>query len=447
MLGKREVLDQTIRSFVDQAGGFLLVSGDTTFVRIFKGLIKTLGMPKDCMYCETRATHYVRRMHTMLKRFHKLVLLVEASMGEVNNTMYFRQIKEALGEKVWIICLSSELNRDVLCLFHEMGADNIIIKPVSVNSIIKKIVYTIKPNNLRELVDKAAEAIAKGDTDAAQSHIDRIFEVNPESSIANILLGDMARKAKRYDEAEARYKQAASKARMYLEPLERLADLYAEINDREARIAVLERLDRLSPLNHQRKILIGDICADLGDAVRARKHFDAAVAVVRRHARDQIVATLMNVGQKVMAIDPELGIGYMNEAMTLKSDDFSIQDMWMFNEIGRHLRKQGKWKQAINYYVKALKVDPDNAGLFYNLAMAYLQGKMYFKALEHATMALDKNPDLLNVDISVPFNLARIYFHVRQMAESDKYVRMVLDRDPTHQGALKLLALLQGKGG
>lgn len=444
-MGKREVLDQTIRQFVDQAGGFLLVSDDATFVRMFKGLIKTLGLSMECMYCETHATHYVRRLHAMLKGFQKLVLLVEATMGEVNNTVHFRQIREALGDRVRIICLSSELNRDVLCLFHEMGADNIIIKPVSVNSIIKKIVYTIKPNNLRELVDKAAEAIAREDEETAHACIDRIFEVNPESSIANMLLGDMARKAGRYDEAEARYKQAASKARMYLEPLERLADLYAEINDRKARIAVLEKLDRLSPLNHQRKILLGDICVDMGDSVRARKHFDAAVAVVRKHARDQIAATLMSVGQKIMAIDPEQGIEYMNNAMALKSEDFSIQDLWMFNEIGRHLRKQGKWKQAINYYAKALKIDPDNAGLFYNLAMAYLQGKMYFKALEHATMALDKNPDLVLADMSIPLNLARIYVHVKQPVEAAKYVRMVLDRDPHHQGALKLRTVLQGK--
>jgi hypothetical protein len=35
--------------------------------------------------------------------------------------------------------------------------------------------------------------------------------------------------------------------------------------------------------------------------------------------------------------------------------------------------------------------------------------------------------------------------HVKQPVEAAKYVRMVLDRDPHHQGALKLRTVLQGK--
>jgi tetratricopeptide (TPR) repeat protein len=180
----------------------------------------------------------------------------------------------------------------------------------------------------------------------------------------------------------------------------------------------------------------------------ARNYYDAAVSVVRKHARDQVVASLMEVGKKVMEVDPEQGLGYMSEAMEMKSGDFSMQDMWMFNEIGRHLRKQGRLEEAIGYYTNALGIDPENEGLFYNLAMAYMQGKRYFKALEYAQKAVGKNPEILEANISVPFSVARICFHADKPVEAEKYVRKVLALDPRHQGALDLQRQLvqAGKG-
>ena len=441
-MAKREILDQIVRYFVSHYGGFLIVSDDTTFVRTFKGLVRALGITQECVYAELRAGGYIKKIRALLKQFQRLILFVEANIDGENNTLYFRQIKKALGDRVIIICLSTEMNRDVLCLFHEMGADNIIVKPVSINSIIEKIAYTIKPNNLRSLVDKAKGAIAKDDFKAAKEFIDEIFEINPESSIANILMGDIFRKKKQYDQAETSYKRASSKARMYLEPLERLVDLYEESDNNESRVGVLEKLDKLSPLNHKRKIVIGDAYVDMGDMLKARDYYDGALSVVRKHARDQIVSSLMEVGQKLMDIDPEHGLGYMSEAMDMKSDDFSMQDMWMFNEMGRHLRKQGRWEEAVSNYANALTIDPENGGLFYNLAMAYMQGKMYFKALEYAHTALEKSPDLLEADISVPFSLARMNYHAKRFLDAGKYVRMVLEKEPDHQGALKLQSRL-----
>jgi len=447
-LAKRELFDQIVRNFVSNQGGFLIVSDDLTFVRTFKGIVKALGITQDCLRCEMRSVEYFSQMHGLLKQNKQLILLVEAFSNGVSNTSHFRQIKDAVGDRVNIICLSSELNRDVLFLFHEMGADNVIIKPVSMNSIIEKIAYTIKPNNLRTLVDKAKERIAEGEFAHAKAVIDEIFKINPDSSIGNILMGDIYQKIEKFDLAETSYKRASSKARMYLEPLERLAVLYEETEDKGKRLEVLEKMNTLSPLNHKRKIDIGDAYVDLGDAITARNYYDAAVGVVRKHARDQVVASLMEVGKKVMQVDPEQGIGYMSEAMEMKSGDFSMQDMWMFNEIGRHLRKQGRLEEAIGYYTNALEIDPENEGLFYNLAMAYLQGKRYFKALEYAQKAVEKNPEILDANISVPFSIARICFHANKSAQAEKYVQMVLARDSGHPGARELQRqLLQaGKG-
>ncbi len=437
-MAKLHLFDQVIRNYVSRDGCFFIVSNDSIFIQVFKGLVKSLGLVQECLHCELHVKGYIKKIRSLLNEFEHVILFVEANFDGENNTLCFQSIKDAFEDRVGIVCLTTEMNRDALCLLHEMGADSVIIKPVSINSIIEKMAYIIKPNNLRTLVSKAKKTLAQENFPVAQEFINKIFEINPESSVANILLGDMYWKQKEYEQAENKYKLASSKARMYLEPLERLAELYGVIGKDECRLAVLERMDKISPLNHKRKIAIGDAYAAKKDLKKARQYYDKALSLSRKHARGQMAASLMEIGRKVIEIDPDQGIKYMNEAIELKSDNFTLQDMWMFNERGRHLRKLGKWEDAVSNYMNALTIEPENGGLCYNLAVAYMQGKMYVKALKYAHMALDKNPELLKQDISIPFTLARIYYHAKQFTNADEYTQMVLAKDPTHQGALTL---------
>jgi len=438
----REMLDQAVRSFVDNYGGFLIVSSDSTFIRTFRALLKTLGVSPDCMYCEMNVAEYLQQLRRMLKSFKRLVLFVEASMDGKKTVDDFQRIKDVLGDRVVIICLSSEMDRDVLSLFHELGADNIIVKPVSINSIVEKIGYTIKPNDIRSLVDKAKDAISQGDYDTAKNILDRILEIKSDSSIAQILLGDIYRCHKKFQEAEQCYKKASSAARMYLEPMNKLVSLYEETGNHEAKLWYLEKMDKLSPLNHKRKIDIGDTYTQLGDAEHSVQYYKDAVRVVRKHANDQVVDSLMQVAKKIMDLHPEQGLTFMSEAIEMKTGQFTQNDMWMFNEIGINFRKQGQWEGAIDYYSRGLDVDPENGGLYFNRAMAYFQGKKYFKAKENVDEALKRSPELLENDAVVPYNIARICYYTEKYADARSYAVMTLAMNPDHKGAADLLKRL-----
>ncbi|MGM0611277.1 MAG: tetratricopeptide repeat protein [Thermodesulfobacteriota bacterium] len=442
-MAQRDMLDQIVRYFVRDSGGFLLVSHDTSFIKIFKGCLKSLGISQDHLFHQHHNDHYVRQVKNLLKRYKKLILFVEANIEGKNSTVFFKQIKDILEDKVTIICISTELNRDILCLFHEMGADNIIVKPVSINSIVEKIAYTIKPNNLSKMVRAAQNAIEDEDYNTANRFVDEIFKINNQSSIGFILLGDIYRNKKNYLEAEANYKKASQNAKMYLKPLEKLVDLYQETEQDEEQLNILKRMDKLSPLNHDRKIAIGDTYAKLGDVENTTAYYENALQLVRKNADEMMSHTMMQVGKKLKELDPDRSLKYMSKAMEIKKGNFTKEDLWMFNEIGLNLRKQGKWEEAINHYLNALEVSRSDGGVLYNIAMAYLQGKKYYKAIQNVEKAIENNPDLLGVDANIPYNIALIYYYAEKFPEAQQYAKIAQINNPEHVHSATLLKKIQ----
>jgi len=143
-------------------------------------------------------------------------------------------------------------------------------------------------------------------------------------------------------------------------------------------------------------------------------------------------------------IDSNMGLDYMDKALTLKKGAFTKEDLWMFNEVGLALRKQGKWEEAVQNYQNALKVSRNDGGILYNMAMAYMQGKQFYKAVQYIEQAVESNPDILNFDANIPYNIALIYYSAKQVPEAMQYAKIALVNDPDHAQATKLLQKIQG---
>lgn len=74
------------------------------------------------------------------------MLFLERKMNGQDLSFLVNQIKQAYN-KLRIIILTSDVQRDRLMLLHEVGADNFIAKPVSVNTLIEKMAFTLKPQS------------------------------------------------------------------------------------------------------------------------------------------------------------------------------------------------------------------------------------------------------------------------------------------------------------
>src|SRR6056297_1260054 len=119
-MSKRDTLDQVVRYFVRNDGGFLVVSHDNAFIKMFKGCLKSLGLSNECMHTHYKVDQYVKQVKNLLKQHKRIVLFIEASVEGRSSTIFFKQVKELVGDRVTIICISTEVNRDLLSLFHEM---------------------------------------------------------------------------------------------------------------------------------------------------------------------------------------------------------------------------------------------------------------------------------------------------------------------------------------
>jgi len=73
---------------------------------------------------------------------------------------------------------------------------------------------------------------------------------------------------------------------------------------------------------------------------------------------------------------------YLKRALAFKPDDGIV---WMLYGIYKHKKKE--YKDALQYYNKALKLMHDSPDLHYNLGLLYFDMRMYEKSLLHAQKA------------------------------------------------------------
>ena len=442
---KLSVYDKIFRFFISEAGGCVMaVTHDLLFLKTLKGAFKSLGLDSRGFLHRNSMNKAVEEAKSALKIFSEMVFFIEARSEASSNIPAINNLKSFFQSKCKLIVITAETERHNIIYMYEMGADNVIVKPVSINSLIQKVALTLNPNNkLARLVDQARNLLLENKLDEAGKALQSIIKLKPDSAIAFILKGDLARKQKDYAQAEQCYLKACSHSKMFLDPLKRLSELYAETGEISKKLDYLKKLDRLSPLNFQRKVNIGHTYLDLDNHEQAVKYYDEAIRQVQKQALDMVSSTMMQIAGPLEKKAPELGSDYIARAIANKGSSFGREDLWMINEIGMSLRHQGKWEQSVEYYKKGTGIAPMDGGLYYNMGLAFVQGKEYYKALDCFQKAIDFSPDILSQSPSVPYNIARTYHALKRREEALKYVRSALKLDPGFESALKLLSILK----
>lgn len=100
-----------------------------------------------------------------------------------------------------------------------------------------------------------------------------------------------------------------------------------------------------------------------------------------------------------------LGLTYLQRGATDKAQDiferlikieaaYETEHKHLFNEFGINLRKNKMVSQAMEYYNKAMELSQTDENLFYNVARVYFELKDYAKTHEMLVKALEINPDM-----------------------------------------------------
>ena len=174
----------------------------------------------------------------------------------------------------------------------------------------------------------------------------------------------------------------------YLEQVKKLAELHGQEGNLEKQLHYLEKLNAMSPLNLERKVAIGRLQVKLGRADTASKVFDEAVVRSKSSADTLMVEIRSKIVSMCLEEAPALAERYLRQNLESQRESRSKALIETYNTLGLALRRQGKWREAIQEYEKALAIAPGNASLLYNLAMACKEGKDFAAAAEALDRAL-----------------------------------------------------------
>ena len=433
--------DDDVRDFVLQSNGvFLVVSNDQLFNKNLRAtLLRHLSIKQECIHNAVTIEALQKGLKLLRLKQQKILLFMERELNGRNTGDLIRYLKTDSGNDVFVVVLTTEVERDKLILLHELGADNIITKPISPDTLIEKIAFTVKPRGqLGELMDKGRQCLEDNPLEAAKI-ARQVLEIKANSPSGLLLMGDALRKIGKRDEALRAYTQAEKGARLFLEPLKKIAALHREEGNTAEELKFLEKLDKLSPLNIDRKMEIGTSYITLGDMEKAKNAFDQAVRIATREALDAVSRVTQAIAARCMEAAPELSEQYLRQALATRKNMLDRSDIETFNRLGLMLRRQGKWLEAVEEYRQALKISPDDAGLYYNIAMAFTEGRRYVEAFRHLERALALHPELWRTSEAVGCNIATVFRRYGKRDLALAYLKKSLEHNPDYAKAKKLL--------
>ncbi len=437
---KLKQYENTVVDFIKkEQGGFVVASTDATFISVLRSTIhKQLAVSDDCITAVTDESHILRVVRDTTLRRKKVLVFIERTFNHRETSFLIKQIKNAFDVKV--VVLTGEADRQRLVLLHEIGADNFISKPISMNVLIEKMAFTVKPQGkIGRYIDNAKNMLAQGRIDETLKLVDDILELKPNSAAGYLLMGDAYKAMGDKKRAVEAYESASENAALFMDPLKKLAQFYEEEGDRENQLRYLRKLDKLSPLNVERKVDMGGIHVELGNVEEAESLFENAINQAKKEAMNFIEDVSAKIAGIYEKKDPEKAIIYYRKALELKGDMLDKSDIKTFNSLGITLRRQGRWKEAIQEYKKAQKISPDDENLMYNIALAYAEGRDLELAATFLDRALDLNAEFYRQDPVIAYNFGLIFSRAGKRDLARKYAKAALSLNPGFDKAQKLL--------
>lgn len=438
---RQRIYEKAIVDFASGENGmFFAVSHDANFLKLFRQTLnKDLVIGTDRIRTLSEENKLLSELKSPYCKDKKPLLVIERVLNNRSMLAFIKNLK-TLYEEMHIVVLTSEVERQVLILLHEIGVNNFITKPISVNTLIEKLAFTIKPQGkIGQYIDRAKSYLTKGMYDEAINLSTKILDLKPGSAAALMVRGDAWKAKGEAEEAEASYLEAHKGASLYLEPLKKLADLYKDEGDPDGQLKYLKKLDRLSPLNVDRKINIGEIHLESGDAEKAGEYFDEAVANARKEAQAMMEEVKRSIAEKCLDRAPETAEKFFRSILDDKRGVLKKSDIETYNRLGIALRRQGRWKDAVGEYEQALKISPDDENLHFNRAVALTEGGRHREAEQALSRVLELSPDFASESPTLSFNIGVMFSNARKPQEAKRFLKRVIKLDPGHEGAKSLL--------
>ena len=435
--------DSDVRQFLDDQLGFIVIlSEDALFIKTVRtSMLRALQVKRNCVESYRDPSQAISTIRQQVRTRVPVLVLADRLLAGKPSTDFLRKAKQ-LFPTLKLIVMTYETTKETLALLHEIGVDHVITKPVSVDTLIEKIAGVIRPQSkISQLVQNARICLEQCDFDKVFKFCDTILGMKEKSAIALMLRGEAFMRNGNREEALEEFEKAHNTSPLYLEPLKKLAEVHRG-GDETQFLHYMLQLDSISPLNVERKCEIGKCYVRRMETHNAKEFFDKAIEYAHMEAKSYLCATISDIANAIIDIAPELSEQYFTAYFSERGDNLSKEDMVAFNSYGMALRKQGKWREALENYKTALTIDPEDMRILYNYALAYADGEQHAKAIELYQQVLSKDPQFHRKAAVISYNIANSYYNTKDNKNALKYVQEALEIDPEHQSSKKLLERL-----
>lgn len=436
--------DRIVHEYIEKDSGMIvLLSEDQLFQRTLRStLTKVIGTKRDCLYVTANPSAAVKAIKQYTKSKVPCTVFIERILGDKPSTDFIIAMKNLLPD-LRIIVLVGETRRENIAYFYELGVNNVISKPASANNIIEKLAFTIKPQGkLSELMSEGKLMLTEGDYPGALRVSTKILKIKPNSPAGLMLRGDCYLGKNDREKAIEAYLLAHESSRLYLEPLKKLANVYKGYNEEEY-LKYLKKLDRLSPLNTERKCDIGTTYVRRKEMTMAEKYFDQAIETATQEAMSMVAGVADRIASTVIDVSPAMSEKYLQRVLANKGSRLGKEDITVFNKLGIALRNQGKWREAIDNYRRALEISPEDEGLHFNMALAYRDGKERRKAIECMETALKINPDVYKAGENIALHFGDTFAEAKRYDEAGEFYRTAASLNPDNKATQRKLGLIK----
>lgn len=435
---KNTECDSTMRKFLCTNGGIILVlSEDALLIKTIRtGVLRALQIKRDCVEVYHEPSEAMSRIRKKVTSKVPVLVLADTVVDGKYTTNLISEVKSESSD-TRVIALTYETSKDTIALLFEIGVDYVITKPASVDILIQKMSSVMQPSSkLTLLIQDARSLLEKGEFENALSVCDSIYNIE-KYAIALMLRGEVFAKNGDLDKAIDSFERARVSSPQYIEPLKKLAEVNKDV-DTEQHLEYLLQLDKLSPLNSDRKCEIGKCYIKKNDLGTGKHYLEQAIKCSHDEYKKKIFAVIYEIAHETVDVSPEISEIYMERYFSLKGLDLSIEDMHAFNCYGLSLRKQGKWKCAVDNYNKALEIAPDNIHLKYNCALALSDGGKYSESVKLIDQVMEQDSEFHKLGALFSYNIASIYHYSKHHEEADRYLRCALSMDPSLEAAKRL---------
>ena len=438
---QRKNYAEAVIGHLRDGGRIICVSDDKAFTDLLRGLVRDeLKMPASCLLTTSATETLVRLARQAVDAKQASLFLVEREIKGRDLSFAVRLLKNGFPE-LKVLMLARESDRQRIVQLNESGVDGCILKPVDAPALLERVALTVRPQGqVERSLDWARSLLGQGENLRALQVCMQALEQTSNSAAVLLLMGDIFKAMEEYDKAADAYAKAAGASPMFLDPLRRLAALHAEKGDAARELECLEKLDGVSPLDVERKLRMGELCLRLNRTDKARKQLADAVKLSTRQAKEGSASVASRVAELYADSDPETAAVYLRRALDARKDFWGAEDLAAFNRLGLLLRRAGRWRDATEEYQKALGIAPNDAGLYYNLGMAWLEGKDAEAARAAALKALALAPDLPRTSARVAINLATVFLATNDRMHALPLLRAALELEPGNAAAQELLA-------